>query len=358
MNWYERLSRLSLIKDALQDKASEDLFYSRLDYMMDRNAEKYRSEIQSLIKEWHCLNFESFWEKYNFDGIIIFGCGNEGKITKEMLNCIGYTVDYYCDNDKAKQGTKVKGVSVISVEEAVMKCPNFLFIPGTQIYAEEMYQLLLEKGVLANHIFYHENCLHGCFVPIRGVAGEQYRDVFLPEKEEVIVDAGSFDGETVIEFAEWTKHNYKKIYAIEPNQDMLQMVKDRCKNLQNIEYCQNAVWDKEEILFFDVEESRKAAAKIKETGKLEVQGRDIDSIVGDTKVTYIKMDVEGSELKALYGAKKTILRDKPKLAISIYHKLDDIVDIPLYILELVPEYKFHIRCYYASGGEMVLYASV
>lgn len=57
------------------------------------------------------------------------------------------------------------------------------------------------------------------------------------------------------------------------------------------------------------------------------------------------MDIEGSELKALEGAKNTIQRNNPKLAISIYHKYEDIIELPLKILELEPEYKFYLRHY-------------
>ena len=74
------------------------------------------------------------------------------------------------------------------------------------------------------------------------------------------------------------------------------------------------------------------------------------------KITMIKMDIEGSELEALKGAKKTIQRDKPKLAICIYHKPEDMADIPLYIKELVPEYKLYIRHHSNFATETVLYA--
>ena len=83
----------------------------------------------------------------------------------------------------------------------------------------------------------------------------------------------------------------------------------------------------------------------------------IDRVVAEEdKVTFIKMDVEGAELESLKGAKETILRNKPKLAICIYHKPDDLIDIPLYINELVPEYKLYIRHHSNDRGETALYA--
>ncbi len=70
----------------------------------------------------------------------------------------------------------------------------------------------------------------------------------------------------------------------------------------------------------------------------------------------IKMDIEGAELEALKGAKKTIQRDKPKLAICIYHKTEDLWEIPLYIKELVSEYCLYIRHQTFGTGDTVLYA--
>ena len=68
------------------------------------------------------------------------------------------------------------------------------------------------------------------------------------------------------------------------------------------------------------------------------------------------MDIEGSELEALKGAAETIKKWRPKLAISIYHKYEDIIEIPEYILSIVPDYSFYIRHYSSDIWETVLYA--
>lgn len=91
-------------------------------------------------------------------------------------------------------------------------------------------------------------------------------------------------------------------------------------------------------------------------GDSQIEVTTLDSEVGDDKVTFIKMDIEGSELNALKGARKTIMKYKPRLAICIYHKPEDIYEIPEYILSIVPEYRFWIRHYSSYTWETVLYA--
>lgn len=68
------------------------------------------------------------------------------------------------------------------------------------------------------------------------------------------------------------------------------------------------------------------------------------------------MDIEGSEMEALKGAENTIGKYKPRLAICVYHKPEDIIEIPLKILELNPEYKLYLRHYSYIHTETVLYA--
>ena len=74
------------------------------------------------------------------------------------------------------------------------------------------------------------------------------------------------------------------------------------------------------------------------------------------KVTLIKMDIEGAELNALKGAQRTIARDKPKLAICIYHSDDDMIRIAEYIHELALGYKLYVRHHTTTFAETVLYA--
>jgi len=74
------------------------------------------------------------------------------------------------------------------------------------------------------------------------------------------------------------------------------------------------------------------------------------------KLDFIKMDIEGAELSVLHGAIETIRKFRPKLAISIYHKTSDIIDIPLFIHDLNLGYRFYIEHYTIHHHETILYA--
>jgi hypothetical protein len=83
---------------------------------------------------------------------------------------------------------------------------------------------------------------------------------------------------------------------------------------------------------------------------------DIDSIEECKNATFIKMDIEGAEWDALHGARETIVRNKPQLAICLYHSDEDMIRLVEYVHSLVPEYKLYIRHHSRSDVETVLYA--
>ena len=68
------------------------------------------------------------------------------------------------------------------------------------------------------------------------------------------------------------------------------------------------------------------------------------------------MDIEGAEGKALDGARRSIQRFKPKLAIASYHKNDDFIVLSKKILEIEPSYKLYLRHHSVHANETVLYA--
>lgn len=81
----------------------------------------------------------------------------------------------------------------------------------------------------------------------------------------------------------------------------------------------------------------------------------LDEIVED-RITFIKMDIEGAEHNALLGAEKTIKKYHPKLAICVYHSIEDYIILPLMLKQFNPNYKFYFRQHSATSSESVIYA--
>lgn len=82
----------------------------------------------------------------------------------------------------------------------------------------------------------------------------------------------------------------------------------------------------------------------------------LDSYFENKKCNFIKMDIEGAEYPALCGGINLIKRDRPILAISIYHSLTDYYRIPQYIMNELQNYKYYIRHHSLVLSETVFYA--
>jgi hypothetical protein len=80
----------------------------------------------------------------------------------------------------------------------------------------------------------------------------------------------------------------------------------------------------------------------------------LDDVV-DGEPTFIKMDIEGSELGALKGASNLIQRCKPKLAVSAYHRASDLIDLSEYVLSLRPDYNVGLRHHTILRWDTCLY---
>ncbi len=189
------------------------------------------------------------------------------------------------------------------------------------------------------------------------------KDQYFPEgiikltDREVFVDGGAYTGDTLLTFIRKTDGKYAKCYAFEPEPEnaakLGAMVARR--EFPGVSVIAKGLWDKAAALRFSASEGTRASA-IAETGSATIEADTIDNLAPDA--TYIKMDVEGAELEALKGAAATIKRNRPKLAICLYHKPGDLFEIPLFIESLVPEYRFFLRQHQPVSCELVLYAVI
>ena len=171
------------------------------------------------------------------------------------------------------------------------------------------------------------------------------------------MDCGAYNGDTVEEFIEFSSGIYSKIWAIEADPKNFIALQNFIgnKNYKNVELFNGGVWNESGKIHFDTQGSTSSA--ICNTGDMTIAVEKIDNLVGKENVNLIKMDIEGSELRALEGAENTIRNQKPALAICVYHKAEDLITIPQFIKNLYEGYKFYLCCHIPySLTELVFYA--
>lgn len=165
-----------------------------------------------------------------------------------------------------------------------------------------------------------------------------YRDILKLNENENIIDLGAYDGDTIREFLEATDGKYDYITALEPDEKNFKKLLKNTEELDNIACLNMGAWDKKDTLIFAKKAGRNS--KLSAEG-VSVEVTDIDSL--ELAPTFIKMDIEGSELKALCGMEKTIKKYSPKLYVCAYHRNEDLFALPLKILELDSDYKIYFR---------------
>jgi FkbM family methyltransferase len=97
-------------------------------------------------------------------------------------------------------------------------------------------------------------------------------------------------------------------------------------------------------------------AKLATDGNVVVECVPIDDLATEAAPTFIKMDIEGAELDALEGARRSIEMHRPILSICVYHKQNDLWRIPLFIHTLVEDYRLFLRPHDVDGWQLVCYA--
>lgn len=166
-----------------------------------------------------------------------------------------------------------------------------------------------------------------------------YKNILKLNDNETIIDLGAYDGDTIKEFTDFTNGGYRRIYALEPDEKNFAKLLKFTENMPEIRAYNIGAWDKRDTLIFDKKAGRNS--KLSSSG-VSVEVCDIDSLIDDN-ITMIKMDIEGSELKAIDGARKIIEKYTPKLYICAYHRNEDLFSLPMKILEINNNYKVYFR---------------
>ncbi len=166
---------------------------------------------------------------------------------------------------------------------------------------------------------------------------------------EVFVDCGAFDGDTVRSFLQHTGGRFQKIFAFEPDPANFQ----KLSALPGIVAKRAAVGRTTGTVPFSAEGSESSSAG---KGDSTVDCVSLDQYLAAETPTLIKMDIEGFEPEALAGANEIIARHTPVLAISVYHAQEHLWQIPLQIHSYNPNYRFYLRPHVYDVWDLVCYA--
>lgn len=354
-------------------------------------------------------------EKYIFNSIkasnpkiVLFGAGEIAMYIMQSLKEYDISIDCFCDNSKDKQGKLYLGLPVYSYpqmrERLLGEEYNIIIATGAK-NENEIRQQLINLGEVNpiwhlkdfevigpkfNYEYFVENI--DAFEEVYSLLEDNYsKEVFISivkakisgdlsyyedimtndqyfdpsivtlRNNEVFLDVGAYNGNDIIEFAKRTNYKYKRIIAIEPDADIFQDLEKRLKN-NNIRDCKLyniGAWSSNGYLRFCGDSVGRSQFRISNNDTLKevsLEVNSIDNILNGDSVSYLQMDIEGSEHQALLGAKQTIQKYKPTIAISVYHKREDLFDLPLLLHDFVSEYKFYLRHYTNLQFETVLYA--
>lgn len=340
-------------------------------------------------------------DKINDQDVVLYGAGKYGKQALDNIRKYypDMNIKYFIDDNRIRNREAVDGIEIVSLAEAIQKLQDDFYIIITNYYVSEVLKRIEEAGFDLARVYFgsalliedveeayieqHREYLEQVYemlgdyeskmiyrtmlesrftknidVLTRTCKNRQYFPVDLLSigSEEIFVDAGAFDGDTIEEFLSLTDQQYKYIYAFEPDKTNCERLNQRGYS-DKVKIYNAGLFNESKQISFSA--NKGGSSKIEDCGEDSIQVWNFDELdVPDKKVTFVKMDIEGSELKALEGMKETIKESKPKLAICIYHKFEDLWELPLYIKELVPEYKLYIRNYTTYLDEIVLYATL
>jgi len=222
----------------------------------------------------------------------------------------------------------------------------------------------MEKRIrrAANHVYkVDEFTIEGIARELVGtfiVQQYRYDSIVEPKLGDIVFDIGAYVGDTALWFSKAVGPQ-GKVFAFEPEPRNFEKLKANLERnkVTNVIPLKLALSENEEEMQVS---SAAGLSLITQTGTgLSVKVTTIDNLVEANKlprVDFIKMDVEGHELKVLKGAQETIENFKPSLALSAYHRGDDLIKLPKFLLELNPNYRFYLRHCTSIWGETVLYA--
>lgn len=340
------LEVIKKIYKKLEDEESKYIFKNRLMYSITSETEYIKNVVRTneIGKKFSEILFNN--------EVYLFGAGIWGE---EITKIWGDSIKGILDNNRNKWGGKLNDVNIYNPREVLNESFSGKVIISTKKYGDMILKQLLDIGIKKSNIIDINEI-------ITKMEKEQYFSLEgLPHvMDEVFVDVGSLDANTAINFSEWSK-DYKKIYCFEPDKEnIVKCIDNISKSLikEKTELIQAGAWNCDGNLY--MKSQGNGLSFVSDVNKDQccdsIKVNKLDTILKDSRVTFMKMDIEGAEFEALQGAKEVIATQKPKLAISVYHKPEDIISLLDLIISYNDSYMFYLRHHSIVSWDTVLYA--
>jgi FkbM family methyltransferase len=381
---------------------------------MTESAEQY---IERILGEPEAAAAQRARNRLSLEGepIVLYGAGTLGRSVLDRLRRSGLDAAAFADDTPGKQGTSIEGVPVMSPAAAAAtfgpqavfvvtilnpalrftdararlrkatgggRVASFLelawrfpesFLPHWQFDSPEVLLARRDDIRRAFHAFADEESrlqfaaqvdfrLHLDYDTLPKNSHDDYfpRGVVPPlDDDAVFVDCGAYDGDTVRRFLAEQRGAFGRVYAFEPDAVNFARLQQYVASLapgvrERIEIHRAGAGERRATLRFNTTGNMSAA--LSSHGSAEVDIVPLDEIVepGGARV-YVKYDVEGAEWEALRGASSLIRTSRPLMAVSIYHRPDDLWQLPLYLQSLDPGYRLYLRTQGEDGIDVICY---
>ncbi|MFA7083385.1 MAG: FkbM family methyltransferase [Arcobacteraceae bacterium] len=340
------------------------------------------NEFKKYVNDFHSLH-----------NVSIFGAGSYGIKVYELLTKQGFNIENFFDNNEKLWDTEIYGKKVLNpskmsgdipivvasswskeIVKQLKKNKNF----KGEIYLSDPWGMFCDTSISDEDIkqlefFYNKledteskevliNVLKSrmCIEEFNNVQYEQYfHPIVHAKNNDIIIDGGAFIGDTIEALNKDETLNNIEIYSFEPEEKHFLLLQDEAKNSRHKCFpVKLGLYNEETTLNFFSDEQVSGMCMVAENGNIIIHTTSIDIYCNEHKIipSYIKLDIEGAEKEALIGAKNTIKKHKPKLAICIYHKYKDLWELPYLVNEISSEYKFYLGHHMDYWFETILYA--
>jgi len=344
--------------------------------------------------------------------IVLFGAGHVGRTILSGLRKVGIEPAAFVDNSTHLWNTSVEGVKVLSPEDAALRygdkatfvitiwrgeatdrmaqreaqlvslgCRSVVtfqslfwkyaevFLPHYAVDLPHRVHQQADEVRRASHLWSDDASRSEFLAQLRwrllgdfAMPDPVKHTVYFPLElcpltdDEVFVDCGAYNGDSILSFLEQPKKSFQRIYSFEPdpaNFTKLQKETSLLPERNLITLQRAALGARSGTVRFSGDGNEASSIG---RGEMVVDCVALDEVLSETKPTYIKMDIEGAELDAINGARGIIQRHSPVLAICAYHLQDHLWKIPLLIQSINPDYSFFLHPHLVEGWDLVCYA--